>query len=75
MYKDKLELKIAGVIGDPINHTRSPLIHQYWINKNQINCFYIPLRVKSFELEKKLFYIKELNFSGLNVTIDRKSVV
>ena len=41
MYKDKLELKIAGVIGDPINHTRSPLIHQYWINKNQINCFYI----------------------------------
>jgi len=53
--KDKKELKIAGVIGDPINHTRSPLIHQYWINKNQINCFYIPLRVKSFELEKKLF--------------------
>ena len=40
MYKDKLELKIAGVIGDPINHTRSPLIHQYWINKNQINQIY-----------------------------------
>ena len=72
MYKDKLELKIAGVIGDPINHTRSPLIHQYWINKNQINCFYIPLRVKSFELEKKLFHIRELNFSGLNVTIPHK---
>ena len=72
MYKDKLEFKIAGVIGDPINHTRSPLIHQYWINKNQINCFYIPIRVKSSELEKKLFYIKELNFSGLNVTIPHK---
>ena len=72
MNKDKSELKIAGVIGDPINHTRSPLIHQYWINKNQINCFYIPLRVKSFELEKKLFHIKELNFSGLNVTIPHK---
>ena len=72
MYKDKLELKIAGVIGDPINHTRSPLIHQYWINKNQINCFYIPIRIKSFELEKKLFYLKELNFSGLNVTIPHK---
>ena len=75
MYKDKSELKIAGVIGDPINHTRSPLIHQYWINKNQINCFYIPLRVKSFELEKKLFYIKELNFSGLNVTIPHKESI
>ena len=71
MYKDKLELKIAGVIGDPINHTRSPLIHQYWISKNQINCFYIPIRIKSFELEKIVLF-KELNFSGLNVTIPHK---
>ena len=54
MYKDKSELRIAGVIGDPINHNivNSPIL----INKNQINCFYIPLRVKSFELEKIILY-------------------
>ena len=68
----KNDIKIAGVIGDPINHTRSPLIHEYWIKKNKINCFYIPLNVKSYELEKKLNFIKGLEFSGLNVTIPHK---
>ncbi len=72
MHKEKNCIKIAGVIGDPIAHTRSPLIHQYWIKKNNINCFYVPLNVKLEELEKKLKYIKELDFKGLNVTIPHK---
>ena len=33
MHKEANFIKIAGVIGDPINHTRSPLIHNYWIKK------------------------------------------
>ena len=65
-------IRIAGVIGDPIHHTRSPLIHEYWIKKNNINCFYIPLNIKSSELEKKINCIKELDFCGLNVTIPHK---
>ena len=72
MHKEANFIKIAGVIGDPINHTRSPLIHNYWIKKNNINCFYIPLNVKSSELEKKLNFIRELGFCGLNVTIPHK---
>ncbi len=72
MQKSINYINIAGVIGDPINHTRSPLIHNYWIKKNRINCFYIPLKVKSGDLEKKLHYIKELEFCGLNVTIPHK---
>ncbi len=72
MHKVRNDIKIAGVIGDPIHHTRSPLIHEYWIKKNNINCFYIPLNVKSYELEKKLNFIKELEFCGLNVTIPHK---
>ena len=72
MHKHTNHIRIAGVIGDPINHTRSPLIHDYWIKKNKINCFYIPLNVKSRDLEKKLHYIKELEFCGLNVTIPHK---
>ena len=59
MYRNKTELRIAGVIGDPINHTRSPLIHQYWINKNQINCFYIPIRIKNYELEIRIQDLEE----------------
>ena len=72
MHKVANYIRIAGVIGDPINHTRSPLIHNYWIKKNNINCFYIPLKVKSSDLEKKLKFIKELEFCGLNVTIPHK---
>ena len=75
MHKEANFIKIAGVIGDPINHTRSPLIHNYWIKKNNINCFYIPLNVKSTELEKKLKFIKELGFCGLNVTIPHKEKI
>ena len=59
MHKEANFIKIAGVIGAPINHTRSPLIHNYWIKKNNINCFYVPLNVKITELEKKLNFIKE----------------
>ena len=75
MHKEENSIKIAGVIGDPINHTRSPLIHNYWIKKNNINCFYVPLNVKTTELEKKLNFIKELGFSGLNVTIPHKEKI
>ena len=72
MNKEKRNIVIAGVIGDPINHTRSPLIHEYWIKKNKINGFYIPLNVKLNQLEEKLHYIRGLNFSGINVTIPHK---
>ena len=75
MHKYENNIKIAGVIGDPINHTRSPLIHDYWIKKNNINCFYVPLCVKSSDLEKKLKFIRELGFCGLNVTIPHKEKI
>ena len=75
MHKYANNIKIAGVIGDPINHTRSPLIHDYWIKKNNINCFYVPLCVKSSDLEKKLKFIRELGFCGLNVTIPHKEKI
>ena len=72
MHNVKNEIRIAGVIGDPIHHTRSPLIHEYWIKKNNINGYYIPLNVKSCDLRKKINYLKELDFCGVNVTIPHK---
>lgn len=75
MQKEANHIRIAGVIGDPINHTRSPLIHNYWIKKSNINCFYIPLNIKRSDLEKKLIFIRELGFCGLNVTIPHKEKI
>ena len=75
MHNEANHIRIAGVIGDPINHTRSPLIHNYWIKKSNINCFYIPLNIKSSDLEKKVIFIRELGFCGLNVTIPHKEKI
>jgi len=72
MVVEKKDVRISGVIGDPINHSRSPLIHNYWIKKNNLSCYYIPIRVIKGEVEKKVRYLKELGFSGLNVTVPHK---
>ncbi len=63
---------LSGVIGDPINHSRSPEIHNFWIKKNGLASYYIPLRVLKEDLEKKINYLKDLGFSGLNVTVPHK---
>ena len=72
MLLEREKNNLSGVIGDPIYHSRSPLIHNYWINKNNLESFYIPIRVLKGELEKKIRCLKELGFSGLNVTVPHK---
>ena len=69
------EILLAGVIGDPINHSRSPLIHNYWIKKNRLNHFYIPLKVPVQDLKKQTFVLRDLGFSGFNVTIPHKVAI
>mgnify|MGYP003953408243 CR=1 FL=1 len=65
-------LALSGVIGDPIAHSKSPIIHNFWLRKNNLNCFYVPIKVSKGELEKKIICLKELGFSGVNVTIPHK---
>ena len=72
MTVDKTKIGLAGVIGDPISHSISPLIHNYWIKKSKLNSYYIPIKVSQGEVETKIRYMKELGFLGLNVTIPHK---
>ena len=72
MTVDKAKDRLAGVIGDPISHSLSPLIQNYWIKKNELHGYYIPIKVQRNELEKKIRYLVELGFLGLNVTIPHK---
>ena len=72
MTVDKIRNGLAGVIGDPISHSMSPLIQNYWIRKNGIDGYYIPIKVQRGELEKKIRHLLELGFLGLNVTIPHK---
>ena len=66
---------LAGVIGDPIAHSKSPLLHNYWLKKYCINGYYIPIHVKTSNLRKNIEALIELGFRGINVTIPHKERV
>ena len=70
---------LAGVIGHPISHSKSPKLHNYWLSKYKINGFYIPFSIttdklqtsineirinQNYELFQKLNNFQEIDFSG-----------
>ncbi|MEO0862145.1 MAG: shikimate dehydrogenase [Pseudomonadota bacterium] len=67
--------RLAGVIGDPISHSRSPRLHGHWLRRYGIDGHYIPLHVRPDDLEQTLHLLPRLGFSGINVTIPHKEAV
>jgi len=63
---------VCGVIGDPIEHTMSPVMHNAAFQKLGIDYLYVPFRVRKEELEKAIAGMRALNIRGLNVTIPHK---
>ena len=66
---------LAGVIGNPISHSKSPKLHNYWLKKYKINGFYIPLNIDPDKLKKSIKSLMLLGFRGINVTIPYKTSV
>ena len=60
------------VIGNPIEHSLSPKIHNYWIKKNNINELYEKKLVTENEIENIIFKVKSKELSGINVTVHLK---
>ena len=60
------------VIGNPIQHTLSPLIHNYWIKKNNINAIYEKEKLEKEDLENLVSKVKERKIQGINVTVPFK---
>ncbi len=65
----------AGVIGWPIKHSRSPLIHGHWLREHQIDGSYEKIAVEPEQLESFIKNLKTNNLSGLNVTVPHKEMV
>ena len=61
------------VIGNPIEHSLSPKLHNYWIKKNNIDAIYDKKRIDQSELENIIFEIREGKISGINVTVPFKN--
>ncbi|MEL6978221.1 MAG: shikimate dehydrogenase [Pseudomonadota bacterium] len=66
---------LAGVIGHPIHHSKSPVIHNHWLRRFALAGAYVPLSVPPDDLEPFLEMAPRLGFVGLNVTIPHKERV
>ncbi len=60
------------VIGNPISHSLSPKLHNYWIKKNNINAIYEKRKIDLRDLENLVFTIKNQEMHGVNVTVPFK---
>lgn len=63
---------LAGVIGNPISHSKSPIMHNYWLKKYNINGQYLPIEVKEEHFRDVLRNLYKMGFRGVNVTIPYK---
>jgi len=63
---------LAGVMGWPVAHSRSPLIHSHWIAQYGLRGAYVPLPVRPEALEAALRALPVLGFAGCNLTIPHK---
>src|SRR6056300_2076986 len=63
------------VIGNPIGHSLSPTLHNYWIKSNSINAIYEKQLLDESGLEQLILEVKEKKINGINVTVPFKQTI
>ena len=64
------------VIGNPIKHSLSPKLHNYWIKQNNLNAVYDKKQLDENEVERIIAEVKNSKINGINVTVPfKKSVI
>lgn len=69
------KIPLAGVIGSPIAHSRSPQVHQHWLKLYGIAGHYIPMDVEKADLRQTLEALPKMGFVGVNITIPHKETI
>ncbi len=64
--------KIAGVVGWPIRHSLSPLLHSYWLEELKIDGALVPLGVPREDFARVIASLQRAGFRGVNVTVPHK---
>ena len=67
--------KFFGIIGNPIKHSLSPVLHKYWFKKYDINADYSILEATDKDLPDIIRKIREGDYSGINVTLPFKQKI
>ena len=63
------------VIGNPIEHSLSPTLHNYWIKNNGIEAIYEKQKLNESELKEFIAQIKKGKIHGANVTVPFKKTI
>ena len=63
------------VIGNPINHSLSPKLHNYWLKENNIDAIYDKKKIEEKDLQTIISEVKEKKIDGVNVTVPFKKAV
>ena len=63
------------VIGNPIEHSLSPKLHNYWIKNNNINAIYEKQKLNENEIESLILEVKKKKINGINITVPFKKKI
>ena len=64
------------VIGNPIEHSLSPQLHNHWIKENNIDAVYDKMQLNETDIERIILEVKNGKINGINVTVPyKKSVI
>ncbi|WP_417793747.1 shikimate dehydrogenase [Terasakiella pusilla] len=64
--------KLAGVVGWPVSHSKSPRLHGFWLEQYKIDGTYVPLAIKPEDFESAIRGLQKSGFKGVNVTVPHK---
>ena len=63
------------VVGNPINHSQSPKLHNYWFKENNLDAVYEKKQIKESDIEETILEMRNGNIDGINVTVPFKKLV
>ncbi|MEO3414700.1 shikimate dehydrogenase [Roseovarius sp. CAU 1744] len=66
------KIPLAGVIGHPIAHSKSPQLHGHWLKTHNLPGFYVPMDVGADDLANVLKQLPKMGFVGVNITVPHK---
>lgn len=69
------KIPLAGVIGSPVAHSRSPNLHGHWLKELGLPGYYIPMDVAPQHLERVVRTLPDQGFVGVNLTIPHKEAI
>lgn len=66
------KIPLAGVIGHPIAHSKSPQLHGHWLKTHGLPGFYVPMDVTADDLADVIKALPKMGFVGVNITVPHK---